>query len=97
MLFAFCALATCSKEQPGEPDITPPISYDGPERDVPGRVFLVGIDGATAQVFDPTMKAGLMPNLARLITEGSYGVLKSMHPTASAIVWTTIATGKEPD
>jgi predicted AlkP superfamily phosphohydrolase/phosphomutase len=38
-----------------------------------------------------------MPNLDRLARNGARGVLTSMDPTASAIVWTTIATGKDPD
>lgn len=67
-----------------------------PERQVPARVFLVGIDGATWDVLDAAMKDGLMPNLAQLVSDGSRGVLESMDPTASAIVWTTIATGKKP-
>ncbi len=73
-----------------------PAFLDLPERAVPGRVFIVAIDGGNWEVFDPVMRAGLMPNLARLIQSGSRATLESMDPTASAIVWTTIATGKKP-
>lgn len=61
------------------------------------RVAIVGIDGATWDVLDPLMAEGRMPHLARLTREGTRGVLRSMEPTASAIIWTTIATGKVPE
>ena len=64
---------------------------------VAARVFVVGIDGASWDILSPAMRAGYMPNLSRLVTNGMRGVLKSMEPTSSAIIWTTIATGKKPD
>lgn len=67
-----------------------------PERPVPGRVFLVGLDGASWQVFDDILAAGTMPRLSEVVERGARTVLESMDPTASAIVWTTIATGKLP-
>ncbi|MDP6409315.1 MAG: alkaline phosphatase family protein [Planctomycetota bacterium] len=66
------------------------------ERPVPGRVFLVGIDGASWDVFDFVLADGVMPRLAELCARGSKAELRSMSPTASAILWTTIATGKLP-
>ena len=75
-----------------------PVSFLAlPERPVPGRVFLVGIDGASFAVFDEVMEAGLMPNLKRIGERGARTVLWSMEPTASAILWTTMATGKVPE
>ena len=61
------------------------------------RVFLIGIDGATWDVMDPLLKAGRLPNLAALIDEGVRASLKSMIPTRSPALWTTIATGKDFD
>jgi predicted AlkP superfamily phosphohydrolase/phosphomutase len=60
-------------------------------------VYLVGIDGATWSVFDPLMAAGRLPHLKRLTEEGARATLRSMEPMASAIIWTTIATGKVPE
>ena len=74
----------------------PPAFLKLLERPVPGRVYLVGIDGATFDVFDEAMAAGVMPNLRRIGEEGARTVLRSQDPTASAILWTTIATGKLP-
>ncbi|MBI4161653.1 MAG: alkaline phosphatase family protein [Acidobacteria bacterium] len=61
------------------------------------RCFLVGIDSASWADLDPLIAAGTLPNFARLRREGAWGILKSFHPTASSIVWTSIATGKTPD
>jgi predicted AlkP superfamily phosphohydrolase/phosphomutase len=58
---------------------------------------VVGIDGATWTVLDPAMQFGHMPNLSRLVANGTRGVLRSMEPTSSAILWTTLATGKKPE
>ena len=61
------------------------------------RVLLLGLDGATFALAGPMMKAGKLPNLARLATEGSVGPLTSSMPLLSPRVWTTIATGKRPE
>jgi predicted AlkP superfamily pyrophosphatase or phosphodiesterase len=60
-------------------------------------VCIVGIDGATWPVFDQFIDAGLMPNLQQIAGHGARGTLRSFDPTASAIIWTSIATGKGPD
>ena len=62
----------------------------------PGRVILFGIDGADWQVIDPLMASGRMPNMARVVREGTRGVLQSMEPSASPALWTTVATGVSP-
>ncbi len=92
LAFAAIAATGCGKK---ETDATPAF-LKLPERPVPGRVYLVGIDGATFDVFDEAMAAGVMPNLRRIGDEGARTVLRSQDPTASAILWTTIATGKLP-
>jgi hypothetical protein len=61
------------------------------------RVLLIGIDGATWEDLEPLLAAGQLPNLDRLRRDGAWGILKSFHPTASAIIWTSIATGKTPE
>jgi predicted AlkP superfamily phosphohydrolase/phosphomutase len=90
---AWFAPAGCRKH--GASDAAPAF-LKLPERPVPGRVFLVGIDGASFDVFDEVMAAGVMPNLRRIGDGGARTVLRSQDPTASAILWTTIATGKLP-
>ena len=59
-----------------------------------GRVFLIGLDGATWSVIDPLLAQGRLPHLAALIAEGTRLPLESMIPTKSPALWTTVATGK---
>ncbi|MEM6731614.1 MAG: alkaline phosphatase family protein, partial [Myxococcota bacterium] len=63
----------------------------------PGRVLVIGVDGAEWNMIEPLVAAGKMPNLRRLMKEGSYGDLETIEPILSPIIWTTIATGREPE
>lgn len=60
------------------------------------KAVVIGLDGATFRLLDPLMKEGIMPNLARLQTEGARSVLKSTMPPYTAPAWTTFATGVNP-
>ncbi len=62
-----------------------------------GRVFLIGIDGASPLVIDPLIEGGKLPNLARLAEQGASGRLRSAKPISSPRIWNTIATGKVPE
>ncbi len=72
----------------------------GPPRSAPAspaaptRVVLLGFDGASPDFIGPLVEAGQLPAIKRLMDEGSYGSLRSASPTKSAILWTSIATGK---
>lgn len=61
------------------------------------RLLLVGLDGADWAVLDPLIEAGRLPNLARLVREGVRAKLMTITPTLSPVVWTTIATGVDPE
>jgi predicted AlkP superfamily phosphohydrolase/phosphomutase len=65
--------------------------------DPPGRVLLVGIDGATLRVVDPLLESGRLPALAAIAREGVYGPLRSFLPLDSPPIWATIATGKQKE
>jgi predicted AlkP superfamily phosphohydrolase/phosphomutase len=58
------------------------------------KVLLIGFDGATWNAIDPLMEQGLMPNFKAFLDEGIRAPLQTTRPTLSAILWTTIATGK---
>jgi len=72
------------------------------------RLLVVGWDGATWDLIDPLIRLGRLPTLARLLGEGSRGVLwatpEEIQPFAnsasggarSPAMWETIATGKSP-
>jgi tetratricopeptide (TPR) repeat protein len=65
--------------------------------DKPGRVLILGIDGADPATIDLLMSEGRLPHFAKLRREGAYAPLISQKPLLSPVVWTTIATGKTPD
>jgi predicted AlkP superfamily phosphohydrolase/phosphomutase len=72
------------------------------------RVLLIGLDGATWHVMQPLLEEGKLPNIAKLMRQGSSGVLQS-YPAfnmpfsnsasqgmRSPQVWESIATSKKP-
>jgi len=59
-------------------------------------VILVGVDGATWTVMDPLLEAGELPHFASLIERGCRGAMKSLWPSLSPAIWTSIATGVAP-
>ena len=83
------ALALVSCGSGGTPDATgfPPSGV---------RVLLVGIDGATFKVLQPLAAAGRLPTLAGLMARGSSAPLRSLDPSRSPAIWTTVATGHLP-
>ena len=62
----------------------------------PGRILLIGIDGASPRVMAELILQGHLPNLARLKEEGAAGDLKSSKPISSPRIWNTVVTGKMP-
>jgi tetratricopeptide (TPR) repeat protein len=63
----------------------------------PGRVVVLGLDGADPATIDLLMSEGKLPHFARLRREGAYAPLQSRRPLLSPVIWTTIATGKTAD
>ena len=61
------------------------------------RVLLIGWDAADWKVISPMVDAGLMPNLAQFIAEGTIGNLATLDPPLSPLLWTSIATGMTAD
>src|SRR5687768_15976518 len=60
------------------------------------RVLLIGWDGADWRILDPMLEAGMLPNLASLISRGAKGVLRSTVPNHSWAAWPSFLTGLEP-
>jgi predicted AlkP superfamily phosphohydrolase/phosphomutase len=58
------------------------------------RVLVIGLDGATFDLIEPWVAQGLLPNIARLMDEGSYGKLESTIQPTTAPAWTSFMTGK---
>lgn len=63
------------------------------ERD---RTLVIGLDGATFDLFHPMMKAGKLPRLSALLEGGTHGPLRSVLPPVTAPAWSSFMTGVEP-
>ena len=63
--------------------------------EVKQKVFLFGVDGASWDVLDPLIENGEAPNFAKLVNQGYSDRFRTIRPTSSAIIWTSIATGKK--
>lgn len=57
------------------------------------RVLIIGLDGATFDLIEPWVAAGDLPNLARLMSNGSHGRLASTLQPVTAPAWVTFMTG----
>ena len=60
------------------------------------RTIIIGLDGATFDLIEPWVQAGLLPNLAGLIAEGVHGPLRAWPNLNSAAAWSSIVTGCNP-
>jgi len=60
------------------------------------KVFVLGIDGATFDVILPLMKRGELPNMQKMMGNGTHGILRSTIPSLSAPAWVAFMTGKNP-
>ncbi|HKZ57628.1 MAG TPA: alkaline phosphatase family protein [Thermodesulfovibrionales bacterium] len=60
------------------------------------KVFVIGLDGATLDVIRPWAREGKLPNLAKIMTQGSFGTLRSTIHPLTAPAWTSFMTGKNP-
>jgi len=58
------------------------------------RVYVIGLDGATWDILDPLIEQGKLPVFKKLKENGAWSRLRTFEPTLSAVVWTSIATGK---
>ncbi len=61
------------------------------------RVLLVGLDSADWEMIRPMAERGELPNLAKLMAEGTSAPARTLLPSLSPLLWTSIATGKTPD
>jgi predicted AlkP superfamily phosphohydrolase/phosphomutase len=58
------------------------------------QVVVLGFDGAGWSTIDPLIAAGKLPFIKKLKEEGAWADLRTVKPTKSSVVWTSIATGK---
>jgi len=61
-----------------------------------GKVFIVGLDGATFDVLNPLIKMGKLPNLSKMLQAGTSAILESTPFPHSAPAWASCLTGVNP-
>ena len=60
------------------------------------KVIVFGIDGLDANITEKLMDAGELPTFQKLREIGTYRRLATTNPAESPVVWSSIATGKNP-
>lgn len=60
------------------------------------KVALIAIDGAWWEIIDALMAEDKLPNFKKLVDNGVRAELKTLYPTFSAMIWTSVITGKLP-
>lgn len=60
------------------------------------KLLIIGLDGGTFTLIRPWTDKGLLPNLKRLIDEGTSGVLQSSILPITAPAWASLMTGVNP-
>ncbi|MBN1274498.1 MAG: alkaline phosphatase family protein [Candidatus Aminicenantes bacterium] len=83
-----------SSKKESLPEIQPSIERRSIESTF--KVVFVGLDGADWRVIDPLIEKGELPNFTRLVDEGSSGPLRTLKNANSAVIWSSIFTGKTP-
>lgn len=63
---------------------------------MPNKVLVIGLDGAEPSLLFKWAQDGELPNIWKLIKEGSSGNLKTTYPPMTAPAWTSFMTGKNP-
>lgn len=64
--------------------------------DCPKKAVLIGLDGAVPQIVEQLAADGELPNLARLMDNGTSFRALNPFPTITSPNWTTLATGSWP-
>jgi predicted AlkP superfamily phosphohydrolase/phosphomutase/Flp pilus assembly protein TadD len=66
-------------------------------RSVPTRVAIFALDGADWELLSELANDGRIPNIKALTQGGASASLQTIQPTVSSMLWTTVATGLQPD
>lgn len=75
------------------------MSFSAPSMNNPParKLLILGWDAADWLMIRALVDHGGMPNLRRLMREGSHANLSTLEPRLSPLLWSTIATGKTAD
>jgi predicted AlkP superfamily phosphohydrolase/phosphomutase len=64
--------------------------------EIPHRVLIIGLDGATFDLIRPWVVQGRLPTFQRLMQESAWGELNVELPPGTVPNWPSFATGKNP-
>lgn len=100
ILFGLMAVASIyvvmERREAFRPSLRPtprPTTFQGSQRP---QLYVVGIEAATLDAILPLEEQGRLPFFSKLLREGSYSRVISLHPTRREALWTTLTTGKNP-
>jgi predicted AlkP superfamily phosphohydrolase/phosphomutase len=60
------------------------------------KVIIIGLDGFEPKIVERLLKAGELPNLAKLGERGGYSRIRTTYPAQTPVAWSTFATGTNP-
>jgi predicted AlkP superfamily phosphohydrolase/phosphomutase len=60
------------------------------------KTLFVGLDAACWEYLNPLIEAERLPNVQKLMENGSWGILDSTLPAQTPTAWSSIITGKNP-
>jgi len=60
------------------------------------RAIILGFDGMDPELAERFMREGKLPNLAKLIENGTFRKLRTTFPAISPVAWSTFMTGVNP-
>jgi predicted AlkP superfamily phosphohydrolase/phosphomutase len=60
------------------------------------KVIVIGLDGFEPKIVERLLRAGELPNLARLREQGGYSRIRTTYPAQTPVAWSTFATGTNP-
>jgi predicted AlkP superfamily phosphohydrolase/phosphomutase len=60
------------------------------------KAIVIGLDGANWELLHKLIQSNIMPNLAKIVSEGVSGNLKTVIPPVTGPAWVSFATGKNP-
>jgi predicted AlkP superfamily phosphohydrolase/phosphomutase len=61
------------------------------------KLIFIGLDGCDWKLLNTLLQEEKLPNLKKLVTQGVFTRMKSIYPTDSPLIWTSILTGKPPE
>jgi predicted AlkP superfamily phosphohydrolase/phosphomutase len=70
--------------------------FDSLRGDRAKRVLVLGFDGTPYSFMKRMKEENRLPNLAKLLDEGTFMRMDSIHPYVSCVAWSSVMTGKNP-